>query len=116
MAALCDKCNPWLRLKNDDPPLKWLLKELRRTAKEDFDAGTLLSATTSQEHICALAADLIENAATQALTPVTSTDWSETAKRAKAAADKVTEDARVDPTDLKKVYRGSVTHTDGPEK
>jgi hypothetical protein len=49
------------------------------------------------------------------LKSVTHTDWSETAKKAKGAADKVADDARVDPADLQKVYRGPLSSNERPK-
>lgn len=85
MAALCDKCNPWLRVKNEDPPLRWLLQELRRIAKEGAANEPLMK--SPRDHICHLAADLIEHTSTNATFRQPASEMAEARKCFKCSKD-----------------------------
>lgn len=76
IAGRSDK-QAWQRLQNEDPPLKWLLECLRQMAKEAVGKEPLIA--KAEDHVCSLAADLIESAACPSI-PVACADlWQDIA-------------------------------------
>lgn len=60
--------NSWTRIAEQNPPLKWLVEQLRGMAKDQVASGVWIGERDPARHICWLAAELIEQAAIHCLT------------------------------------------------